>query len=226
MDQLVDEYASLVRRIAISMASRMPDSVHVDDCIQDGMIGLLDAIKMYVGPYDQRFKSYASQRIRGAILDSLRAADWVPRSYRKKIRKVERAKDMLAHKIGRNPSYYEISQDIGIHPEDCISAIRDSFFAQPVYYDEFQDDNEDSFLDNLCYYHNDVPFDSLSEKRINAQLAAAIESLEPRDQAIIKMHYEDDIAMCAIASELCISGARAGQLRKRAITRLKENLFG
>ena len=108
-EQFMIEFAPLVKRIAYHMMSKLPASVQVDDLIQAGMIGLLDAIDRYEGSYGRQFESYAAQRIRGSILDELREADWLPRSLRKKMRQIEDAVRRLEQKMGGVPSEQELS---------------------------------------------------------------------------------------------------------------------
>lgn len=111
-DQFIAEFTPLVKRIAYHMMTRLPASVQVDDLIQAGMIGLLDAINRYEGSYGRQFESYAAQRIRGSILDELREADWLPRSIRKKMRRIEAAVNLLEQRNGCAPNELDLAKEL------------------------------------------------------------------------------------------------------------------
>ena len=120
----VDEFAPLVKRIAYHMMAKLPASVQVDDLIQAGMIGLLDAISRYEGSYGRQFESYAAQRIRGSILDELREADWLPRSIRKKMRQIEVAVAKLEQQNGCAPSEQELASELDISLDEYHSTLQ------------------------------------------------------------------------------------------------------
>src|SRR5882724_9673348 len=113
-DKLIMEYAPLIKFIAQKIAVRLPSNIELDDLISSGVIGLMDAIEKYDPSRDNKFKTYAEFRIRGAILDELRAQDWVPRSVRDKAKKIERAYQELEQRFGRAVSYSEISESLGM----------------------------------------------------------------------------------------------------------------
>jgi RNA polymerase sigma factor for flagellar operon FliA len=113
-EQFIIEFTPLVKRIAYHMLTRLPASVQVDDLIQAGMIGLLDAVSRYEGSYGRQFESYAAQRIRGSILDELREADWLPRSIRKKMRSIETAVSLLEQRNGCPPSEQELAKELNM----------------------------------------------------------------------------------------------------------------
>ncbi|MDH5552766.1 MAG: sigma-70 family RNA polymerase sigma factor, partial [Nitrosomonas sp.] len=139
-DEFVVEFTPLVKRIAYHMMTKLPASVQVDDLIQAGMIGLLDAIKRYEGSYGRQFESYASQRIRGAILDELREADWLPRSMRKKMRDVETTIRKLEQDLGHPPSEQELADELEMSIDDYHKILQNARGAQLIYYEDFQKD--------------------------------------------------------------------------------------
>src|SRR4030067_242134 len=113
-DQCLRDYAPLVKRIAHQMMTKLPYSVQIDDIIQAGMMGLLDAASRYDEVHGAQFETYATQRIRGAMLDELRAADWLPRSLRRDMRRIEMAISRMQQKLGRSPNESEIAKELGV----------------------------------------------------------------------------------------------------------------
>ena len=140
-DEFVVEFTPLVKRIAYHMMAKLPASVQVDDLIQAGMIGLLDAINRYEGSYGRQFESYASQRIRGSILDELREADWLPRSMRKKMRDLETSMRKLEQNLGHSPSEQELSEELDISLNEYHKILQNARGAQLIYYEDFQKDD-------------------------------------------------------------------------------------
>jgi RNA polymerase sigma factor for flagellar operon FliA len=146
-EDFFEEFMPLVKRIAYHMMAKLPASVQVDDLIQAGMIGLLDAITRYEGSYGRQFESYAAQRIRGSILDELREADWLPRSIRKKMRQIELAVTKLEQLNGCAPGEQELADELQISLDEYHSTLRSARGAQLIYYEDFQKEDEEPFLD-------------------------------------------------------------------------------
>ena len=131
-EQFIAEFTPLVKRIAYHMMARLPASVQVDDLIQVGMIGLLDAINRYEGSYGRQFESYAAQRIRGSILDELREADWLPRSIRKKMRRIEAAVNSLEQRHGCAPSEADLAQELDMSLDEYHETLQSARGAQLI----------------------------------------------------------------------------------------------
>ena len=223
-EQFVIEFAPLVKRIAHHMMMKLPASVEVDDLIQAGMIGLLDAINRYEGAYGRQFESYAAQRIRGSILDELRESDWLPRSLRKKMRQIEVAMRSLEQKLGCPPSEQEIAKELNISLEEYHEALQDARGGQLIYYEDFQDDDEDHFLDRLCSDSGNEPLEILVDKNLRELLVAAIDKLPIREKEVMGMHYEQEMNLREIGEVLCVSESRVCQIHSQAIARLRAKL--
>ena len=146
-DQYVVQYAPLVKRIAHHLAARLPSCVEVDDLIQAGLMGLLDAVGHYDQSQGAQFETYASQRIRGAMLDELREADWAPRSARKSMRTIEAAIHKLEQKLGRQPSEQELANELKVPLTEFQQMLLDARGHQLVYYEDFQTEGEDDFFE-------------------------------------------------------------------------------
>ncbi|MXS86273.1 RNA polymerase sigma factor FliA [Nitrosomonas sp. HPC101] len=223
-DQFVTEFTPLVKRIAYHMMARLPASVQVDDLIQAGMIGLLDAINRYEGSYGRQFESYAAQRIRGSILDELREADWLPRSLRRKMRQIETAMRALEQRLGRLPGEQEIANELNLPLAEYQEMLQEAGGGQLIYYEDFQDGEEDHFLDHLCGNQSNEPLDQLLEKNLRELLVAAIEKLPVKEKLVMGMYYEQEMNLREIGKVLGVSESRICQLHTQAISRLRTRL--
>lgn len=223
-EQFVVEFTPLVKRIAYHMMTKLPASVQVDDLIQAGMIGLLDAIKRYEGSYGRQFESYASQRIRGSILDELREADWLPRSMRKKMRDVETTIRSLEQRLGHAPSEHELAEELNMSLNDYHKILQDARGAQLIYYEDFQKDDEDPFLDRFCVNSSGDPLEALLDENLRALLIKAIDNLPPREKLVMGMHYEQEMNLREIGEVLGVSESRVCQLHTQAVSRLRSRM--
>ena len=223
-EQRVTQFTPLVKRIAHYMMAKLPASVQVDDLVQAGMIGLLDAINRYEGSLGAQFESYASQRIRGAILDELRQADWAPRSLRQKARRIEAAVTVLEQRLGRSPTEKELAGELKISLAEYQEALQDARGAQLVYYESFQKDEDESFLDRRCQDPRDNPLEAMLNENLRATLIKAIGDLPPREKLVMGMHYEQELNLREIGEVLGVSESRVCQLHTQAIARLRSRL--
>jgi len=223
-EEFVDEFAPLVKRIAYHMMAKLPASVQVDDLIQAGMIGLLDAISRYEGSYGRQFESYAAQRIRGSILDELREADWLPRSIRKKMRQIEVAVAKLEQQNGCTPSELELADELEMSLDEYHSTLQSARGAQLIYYEDFQQDDEEPFLDRLMVDDNSNPLNTLVDESLRKSLIEAIDNLPPREKLVMGMHYEQEMNLREIGEVLGVSESRVCQLHTQAIARLRSRM--
>lgn len=220
------QYAPLVKRIAYHMMAKLPSSVEVDDLIQAGMIGLLDAASRYDELRGAQFETYAVQRIRGAMLDELRGADWLPRSLRRDMRKIEVAINNAQQKLGRTPSESEIAKEMGISLQEYQQLLQESRGAQLVYYEDFSAEDEEDFFDRFEFDSDANPLQILQDERFRAALVQAIERLPEREKMLMAMHYEQDMNLREIGEVLGVSESRVSQLHSQAVSRLRAALKG
>jgi len=223
-DEFVEEFVPLVKRIAHHMMAKLPASVQVDDLIQAGMMGLLDAINRYEGSYGRQFESYAAQRIRGSILDELRDADWLPRSIRKKMRQIEAAVSLLEQRNGCAPSEQDLANELKISLDEYHSTLQSARGAQLIYYEDFQQEDEEPFLDRLFVDEEGNPLNVLIDENLRTLLVQAIENLPERERMVMGMHYEQDMNLREIGEVLGVSESRVCQLHTQAIARLRSRL--
>lgn len=223
-DYLLTEHMPLVKRLAHHMKAKLPPSVEVDDLIQAGMMGLLDAINRYEDNHGAQFETYAVLRIRGAMLDELRNSDWMPRSTRQNMRKVEEAMATLTQRLGRAPSESEVAKMLKMPLEDYQEMLFDSGGHQLVYYEDFHDeDGNDSFLDRYVVDDSD-PLRSLLETDFRQAVIDAIDGLPPREKLLMGLYYEEELNLKEIGAVMGVSESRVSQLHTQAVARLRASM--
>jgi RNA polymerase sigma factor for flagellar operon FliA len=223
-EQCLKEYAPLVKRIAHHMMLRLPGSVEVDDLIQAGMMGLLDAAGRYDELRGAQFETYAAQRIRGSMLDELRGADWLPRSLRRDMRRIETAISKLQQKLGRSPNESEISKEMGITLPEYQHMLQESRGAQLVYYEDFHNEGDEDFFDRHDFNTEGGPLELLLDERFRSALIQAIERLPERERQLMGMHYEQEMNLREIGEVMGVSESRVCQLHSQAVARLRTTL--
>jgi RNA polymerase sigma factor for flagellar operon FliA len=223
-NHLLTEHAPLVKRLAHQMKAKLPPSVEVDDLVQAGMIGLLDAIQRYEENHGAQFETYAVLRIRGAMLDELRSNDWMPRSTRQNMRKVEQAMATLQQQLGRPPSESEIAKSLKLSLADYQDMLGDSGGHQLVYYEDFHDeDGNDSWLDRYAV-DDDDPLRALMETDFRQAVIDAIDNLPPREKLLMGLYYEEELNLKEIGAVMGVSESRVSQLHSQAVGRLRTYL--
>jgi RNA polymerase sigma factor for flagellar operon FliA len=223
-DEQITKYAPLVKRIAYHMMARLPASVEVDDLIQVGLIGLMDAVGRFDGTQGAQFESYATQRIRGAMLDELREADWLPRHVRQKSRQIETAIHKLEQRNGRSPSEQEISAELGLPLDQYQTMLGDVKCSQLLYYEDFSDEDSASFLERYLVDGASDPLAVLEDEGFRDSLIAAIHHLPERERSMMGMYYEQDMNLKEIGAVLGVSESRVCQLHSQAVARLRAQL--
>ena len=223
-DEQITKYAPLVKRIAYHMMARLPASVEVDDLIQVGLIGLMDAVGRFDGTQGAQFESYATQRIRGAMLDELREADWLPRHVRQKSRQIESAIHKLEQRNGKSPSEQEISAELGMPIDQYQSMLGDVKCSQLLYYEDFSDEDSASFLERYLVDGSSDPLAVLEDEGFRDSLVAAIHHLPERERSMMGMYYEQDMNLKEIGAVLGVSESRVCQLHSQAVARLRAQL--
>ncbi|ABM43930.1 MULTISPECIES: RNA polymerase sigma factor FliA [Diaphorobacter] len=226
-DALFHQHVPLVRRIAHHMIAKLPPNVELDDLIQVGMIGLNDALSRYEVAQGVQFETFASQRIRGAMLDELREGDWMSRSSRKSQKDIEHALHRVEQRLGRSPIESEIAAELGMSLEDYQALLSKVRGTQLVYLEDFHHDDEDEgFLDRHVADEGADPMAVLRDQRLRASLVEAIKALPEREQYIMGMYYEHDMNLKEIAAVLGVTESRVCQLHSQAIARLRTKMRG
>jgi len=223
---LIRQYQPLVRKLAHHMMAKLPANVQVDDLIQVGLIGLSEALSRFEATQGVQFETFATQRIRGAMLDELRENDWASRGTRKSQKDIEGAMRRLEHRLGRSPLESEIAADLGMSLPDYQSLLGKVRGTQLVYLEDMNHnpDDEDSFLDRHLGDTDADPLQMLSDHRMRQALVAAIKNLPEREQYIMSMYYEEDMNLKEIAAVLDVTESRICQLHSQSIARLRAKM--
>ncbi len=223
-EHCLKEFAPLVKRIAHFMMLKLPNSVQVDDMIQAGMIGLLDAAGRYDELRGAQFETYASQRIRGAMLDELRGADWLPRSMRSDMRKIEAAISRTQQRLGKAPAESDIASELGMSLSDYQQLLQESRGAQLMYYEDFHNSEDEDFFERYETDGKANPLEVLKDERFREALIKAIGNLPERERLLMAMHYEQDMNLREIGEVLGVGESRVCQLHSQAVARLRSML--
>ena len=226
-DALIRQHVPLVRRIALHMIAKLPPNVELDDLIQVGMIGLAEALSRFETEQGVQFETFASQRIRGAMLDELREGDWMSRSSRKSQKDIERALNKLEQRLGRPPLESEIAAELGMELDDYQSLLGKVRGTQLVYLEDIGGgDGEDgeNYLERHVADEGADPFALLRDQRLRAALVGAIQALPEREQYVMGMYYEHDMNLKEIAAVLGVTESRVCQLHSQAIARLRTKM--
>ena len=222
---LLKQYSSLVRRLAHQMISRLPANVEIDDLVQVGMIGLSDALARFDASQGVQFETFATQRIRGAMLDELRGNDWMSRGDRRHQRSIEAAVHKLEHRFGRAPSESEIAQEMGMSLQDYQELLGKVRGTQLLYIEDISGDEDDAnFLDRHVVDESAGPLSRLQDQRMRQALVDAITLLPEREQLVMSMYYEQDMNLKEIAAVLGVTESRVCQLHSQSIARLRARL--
>lgn len=224
---LISQHAPLVRRIAHHLMAKVPPNVELDDLIQVGMIGLAEALSRYDASQGVQFETFATQRIRGAMIDELREGDWMSRGARKSQKDIESALHRLEQTLGRSPLESEIAEAMGLSLEDYQSLLGKVRGTQLVYLEDLSQqggEEGDSFLDRHVADPAADPLEQLRDQRLRAALVKAIQSLPEREQHIMSMYYEHDMNLKEIAAVLGVTESRVCQLHSQSVARLRAKM--
>ena len=225
VDSMLKQYSPLVRRLAHQMIAKLPANVEIDDLIQVGMIGLTDALSRFDAAQGVQFETFATQRIRGAMLDELRGNDYLSRGTRKQQRSIESAVHALEQRLGRVPVESEIAREMGLsltEYQDLLGKVRGT---QLVYLEDMSgDEGDNDFLDRHVVDEQADPLAQLQDQRMRQALVQAIKVLPEREQYVMSMYYEHDMNLKEIAAVLKVTESRVCQLHSQSIARLRVRL--
>jgi RNA polymerase sigma factor FliA len=229
-DRLILTYAPLVKYVAGRLGSSLPAHVDEGDLVSYGLLGLIGAIERYDPDRDIKFETYAIARIRGAIIDELRALDWVPRSVRSRARQIERAIGELEAKLGRAPTDEEIAAKVGVTVDELDNSLTDISRSSIAALDELWsvsgDGDQVSLLDTLEDDTIAQPAEVLDETETREALADAIARLPEREKLVVTLYYYEELTLREIGEVLGVTESRVSQLHTKAILRLKSRLAG
>lgn len=226
-DKLIMEYAPLIKFIAQKIAIRLPSNIELDDLISSGVIGLMDAIEKYDPSRDNKFKTYAEFRIRGAILDELRAQDWVPRSVRDKAKMLDRTMVKLEATLGRTATDEEVAEKLDVSMEefhDLVNQVRPVSLLSIDEAATFSNVDKKSILNILEGTKFNNPFSQLNLKSVKNIITKSIEELPEKQRLVLSLYYYEDLNLKEIGQVLRVTESRVSQLHAQAVSRLRAKL--
>nr|WP_208759704.1 RNA polymerase sigma factor FliA [Yersinia mollaretii] len=223
-NSLWQRYVPLVRHEALRLQVRLPASVELDDLLQAGGIGLLNAVERYDALQGTAFTTYAVQRIRGAMLDELRSRDWAPRSVRRNAREVASAMQQVEQRVGRPATEQEVAKILDIDLVEYRQILLDTNNSQLFSYDEWREEHGES-VEPLLEGHEDAnPLQHLLEGNLRQRVIEAIEALPEREKMVLTLYYQEELNLKEIGAVLEVGESRVSQLHSQAIKRLRARL--
>jgi RNA polymerase sigma factor for flagellar operon FliA len=225
-EAVIHKYLHLVKYVAGRLSVHLPSNVDINDLINDGVFGLLDAIEKYDGSRAVKFETYAVTRINGAILDALRSLDWVPRTIRQRARELERASEELESLLGRVPTNEELAEKLGMSTaalDALVQRVRGTSLVSLEEVLPHRSGDGVPLADMLADDGGDVAFDLESDEQ-RAELVQAVESLPPQERTVISLYYFNGQRLREIKTELGVSESRVSQIHSAAIAHLRRLL--
>lgn len=220
--QLLEKYTPLVKKISYHLVGRLPADIHIDDIIQSGLIGLLDASKQYDPKQGAQFETYATIRIRGAILDEVRRSDWAPKSVHKKARDLTAAMQEIERRTGRDARDIEVAQEMGIGMDEYYQILKDGNTCRMLSFDDLESDDTQSlgiFEDRQSNVVSDI-----IEEEFKQDLARAITELPEREKMVMSLYYDTEMNLKEVGVLMGVSESRVSQLLSQAQLRLRSKL--
>ncbi|MBB1271672.1 MULTISPECIES: RNA polymerase sigma factor FliA [Psychromonas] len=219
--ELIGRHSDLVQKIAYHLMARLPASVLVDDLVQSGMIGLLEAARNFDATKGASFETFAGIRIRGAMLDEMRKGDWVPRSVHKNSRTIASAIDAVEKQTGEDAKEIDVAKYLQIPLLDYQQMLQDVNCARLVAYEDLANP-DDMFTQPSSSF--DSTFDAVADNQFTAQLAQMIEQLPQREALVLSLYYDEELNLKEIGLILEVSESRVSQILSQAVHRLKSKV--
>lgn len=222
IDAAIEQYGTLVKRIAHHLVARLPPSVQVEDLIQAGMLGLMEAKQHFDGSKGASFETYAGIRIRGAMLDDIRKGDWVPRSVHKHNREISQTIATLESELGHEPKDTEIAARMGMSLEQYYQVQNDINVGRLIGMDDLA--IPDDMISSEGQSHKNEPFDDVANVSFKTQLTNAIGELPEREALVLSLYYDEELNLKEIGAIIGVSESRVCQIQNQAMQRLKAKL--
>jgi RNA polymerase sigma factor for flagellar operon FliA len=223
-EKLIIHYAPLVKFVAGRLVMHIGQHVEYDDLIGYGVFGLIDAIEKFDIEKGVKFETYASLRIRGAIIDNIRKLDWVPRTLRQKNKQVDQAFSQLEEQLGRTPTDQELADKLALTLEETQDLMRKSSVLGLVSLDDYLEQNYETSFNNLTSTQQDSPESHAEKSERQNMLADAINKLSDKEKLVVTLYYFEDLTLKEISSIMKVSESRVSQIHSKAVLRLQGKL--
>lgn len=221
-NRLVEKHVPLVKRIAYHLLGRLPADVQVDDLIQAGVIGLLEAARLYDASQGASFETYAGIRIRGAMLDEVRRSDWTPRSVHRNARRVSEAVRAVEHREGREAQPQEVAAELDVGMDEYQRMVSDAVSSRVLSFEDiFEPESEG---ENRLPGSEPDPLERLQDEGLREALAGEIDRLPEREKLVMSLYYDDELNLREIGEVLGVSESRVCQLHGQALVRLRARM--
>ncbi|MDW7710284.1 MAG: FliA/WhiG family RNA polymerase sigma factor [Deferrisomatales bacterium] len=229
-DELIEEYAPLVKYIAERLSARLPSSIEVEDLINTGVLGLIDAIDKFIAERGVKFKTYAEFRIRGAMLDYLRRQDWAPRSMRRKEKELAGVFRRLEQKLQRQASHEEAAEELGVSMEEFNVLLYKARGLSILSLNRPRSDDGDEDAKELGDFIPDEPenspYELLKKQEVRDLMARQIDGLPEKERLVVSLYYFNELTMKEVGHVLGVTESRVSQLHSSAVLRLRGCLEG
>jgi RNA polymerase sigma factor for flagellar operon FliA len=223
-EQIIMEYAGLVKIVAGRLSMYFGSNVEYDDLVGYGIFGLIDAIDKFDYTKGIKFETYASLRIRGSILDQIRKMDWIPRSIRQKQRKIEQANKKLEIKNGRSASDTEIATELEITPEELEEWQNQTKITNIISLDEFIEQGSESGIEHSFRTKYESPEKTIEKQELKEIIVKALDHLTEKERTVIVLYYYEELTLKEISRILEVSESRISQLHTKALQKMKNKI--
>ncbi len=220
--EVVEKHGELVRRIAHHLAARLPASVEIDDLVQAGMLGLIDAARNFQSDQGAAFETYASIRIRGSMIDEIRRGDWVPRSVHRRYRDIVAATRDIEQRTGQPATAQQVAEALGVPIDEYHGMVENAARGQLVSLDAHMDEHDGE--PRLASHGIATPARAFEQGAFREALAGAITGLPEREQLVLSLYYEQELNLREIGAVLGVSESRVCQIHGQAALRLRARL--
>ena len=223
-EKLIIEYAPLVKVVAGRLSMHLGNTVEFDDLVGYGVFGLIDAIDKFDIDKDVKFETYASVRIRGAILDQIRKMDWIPRTVRQKQKKIEEATKAVELRTGKIATDKQIAEELNITTKELIEWQSILKTTNVVSLNEYVEQGAEPAMDARRNSHFEQPETSISKKELKKVLAEALDQLTDKEKKVILLYYYEEMTLKEISATLEVSESRVSQLHTKALNKMKTKM--
>lgn len=223
-EQLIIEYAQLVKLVAGRLSMYLGHNVEYDDLVSYGIFGLIDAIDKFDLEKNVKFETYASLRIRGAILDQIRKMDWIPRSVRQRQRKIDEAMKQIEMRTGKTASDEELAKQLGLTEEELYNWQTQLKVTNVVSLNEFEENGPEPMIDSAHPVRFSQPEEVVEEAELQEKLAESLELLTEKERRVIELYYYEDMTLKEISKILEVSESRISQLHTKALNKMRKKM--